>query len=169
MVLACHLLSHSILTTTKDGPGLTKPILQRRKTEAQRGTETKTRPHSVTRLQVQALPRGCTTCVCVSGTCMHSCVCACLCGGADLRMSAHSMHTRMCSGRTCARHPWSTPPDSLSSALCPYPGPFSKELVGNGSLSAWGLSGFPQSSRTNFNLHGHLQPRPQQGPGNMPC
>lgn len=170
MVLACHLLSHSILTTTKDVTDLTKPISQRRKAEAQRGTETKTRPHSATRLQVQALPHGCTTCVCLFRH-MHAFLYMCMfvwrCRYEDV--SAHSMHTRMCSGRTRACHPWSTPPDSLSSALCLYPVPFSKELVGNGSLSAWALSGFPQSSRMNFNLHGHLQPLPQQGPGNMPC
>lgn len=77
MVLAGHLLSHFILTTTKDGPGLTKLILQRRKTEAQRGTRTKTRPHSLTCLQVQALPHGCTTCVCMFRH-MHAFLCMCM-------------------------------------------------------------------------------------------
>lgn len=38
---------------------------------------------------------------------------------------------------------------------CPWV-PFSKEVIGGWSLSAPGVSGFPQSQGMNFNLHAHL-------------
>lgn len=40
--------------------------------------------------------------------------------------------------------------------FCPYPVPLGEELLRDWSLSAWGLSGFPQSWGMNFNLHAHL-------------
>lgn len=70
---------------TKYGPEMTNPFLQRRKTEAQRSTESRARLHSTTCLQVQTLPAWLQAFAC-SCICMH--VCACLPRGADIRMWA---------------------------------------------------------------------------------
>lgn len=99
-----------------------------------REAQARARSHSATHLQAQALPRGSTTCVRMF-THVNAFLWMCLFAWRWVSHTCKPVHV------IHGAHL----PTPYPVLLRPYPGPLSKELLRDWSLSGWGLSGVPQS------------------------